>query len=141
MLTLKSVYGVIGGLLCVLYCGALFYYFVDVGGSVQAADEIGLGPTVWGLGLIGVVFCIVLIVRIVRIFITPRTPSSSGRSGLGRAGRSTSDEGSSFDADAVVARYMAQRPADAASGTSAAPHEGGGSAARPSFGRKIARPS
>jgi hypothetical protein len=137
MLTLKSVLGVIGGLVAVLYCGGLLYYFLDLSGSVHEAEEIGLGPTLVGLGAIGLLFCIVLIVRIIRIFFAgPRLPGSGGRS---RPDASTHDGDGGFDADAVLARYLARRSPEADAGAPAAPPapEGGGPTIRPSFGRKI----
>lgn len=136
MRTLKPVFGVIGALVPVLYWGGLFYYFFNVAGSVQEAEEIGLGPTLLGLGVVGLLFCIPLIVKIVRIFAGPRSPGSGGGGG---ADASTHDDEGGFDADAVVARYMARRSAEAAAGAPAAPpaHGGGGPARRPGFGRKI----
>ena len=103
---------------------------------MQGAEEIGLGPTLLGLGAVGLLFCIPLIVKIVRLFAGPRSPGSGGRGG---PDASTHDDEGGFDADAVVARYMARRAAEAARGTPAAPpaHEGGGPARRPGFGRKI----
>jgi hypothetical protein len=134
MRNLKSVFGVIGALVPVLYWGGLFYYFLDVSGSVQEAETIGLGPTLLGLGVVGLLFCIPLIVKIVRIFAGPRSPGSGGRGG---PDASADDDEGGFDADAVVARYMARRPAEAAPGSPAPAHEAGGPARRPSFGRKI----
>ena len=59
MPTLKSVIGVIGTLVAILYCGRLLYYFLDLTGSVQEAETNGLGPTLLGLGAVGLLFCIV----------------------------------------------------------------------------------
>ena len=50
MRTFKSVYGLIGAVMPVAYCFYLFYYFLDVAGSVKEAEDMGLGPTVLGLG-------------------------------------------------------------------------------------------
>ena len=134
MRNLKSVFGVIAALVPVLYWGGLFYYFLDVGGSVQEAETIGLGPTLLGLGVVGLLFCIPLVVKIVRIFAGPRSPGSGGRGG---PDASTHDGDGGFDADAVVARYMARRSAEAAPGSAAAPPaREGGPARRPGFGRK-----
>ena len=134
MRTLKSVFGVIGAVVPVLYCGGLLYYFLDLSGSVQEAEQDGLGPTLLGLGIVGLLFCIPLIVKIVRIFAGPRSPGSGGR-----GGPDASTHDGEFDADAAVARYMARRSAEAAPGSPAAPpaHERGGPARRPGFGRKI----
>ena len=136
MRTLKSGFGVIGALVPILYCGGLLYYFLDLSGSVQEAETDGLGPTLLGLGAVGLLFCVLLIVKIVRIFGGPRSPRSGGRGG---PDSSTHDDEGGFDADAVVARYMARRSAEAAPGSPAAPpaHESGGPARRPGFGRKI----
>ena len=136
MRNLKPVFGVLGALVPVLYWGGLFYYFLDVSGSVQEAETIGLGPTLLGLGALGLIFCIPLILKIVRIFGGPRSSGSGGRGG---PDASSHDDDGGFDADAVVARYMARRSAEAAFGSPAAPaaHRSGGSARRPGFGRKI----
>jgi hypothetical protein len=133
---MKSAFGVIGALGAILYCGRLLYYFLDLSGSVQEAERDGLGPTLLGLGVVGLLFCILLIVKIVRIFAGPRSPGSGGRGG---PDASTHDGEGGFDADAAIARYMASRSTEAARGSPAAPleHEGGGPARRPSFGRKI----
>ena len=40
--SLKSLYGVIGALVAVLYWGGLLYYFIDVAGSVENARVLGL---------------------------------------------------------------------------------------------------
>ena len=134
MRTFKSVFGVIGALVPILYCGGLLYYFLDLSGSVKEATDTGLGPTLLGLGVVALLFCIPLLLKIVRLFIRPRPPGSGGR-GSG----SMEDEESGFDADAAIARYMAQRSVEAAPGSPAAPsaRQGGGPAKRPGFGRRI----
>ncbi len=136
MQTLKIIFGVIGALFPVVYCGGLLYYFLEISGSVHEAETNGLGPTLLGLGAVGLLFCIPLIVKIVGIFAGPRSPGSGGRGG---PNASTHDGEGEFDADAVVARYMARRSTDAAPGSPAArpAHKGGGPANGPSFGRRI----
>jgi len=135
MRNLKSVFGVIGTLAAILYCGRLLYYFIDLTGSVQEAQTQGLGSTLLGLAAVGLFFGILLIVKIVRMFARPHSPGSGGRGGQDA---STHDGEGGFDADAVLARYMAKRSAEAALGSPAAPPapEGGGPATRPSFGRR-----
>ena len=127
---MKPVFGVIGAVVPVVYCGYLLYYFLDVSGSVQEAERDGLGPTLMGLGIVGLLFCIVLIVKLFWIFGGPRSPGSGGRS--------THEGEDEFDADAAVARYLARQAAEAAAGSPVAPHatEGATPARRPSFGRK-----
>ena len=135
MRTWKSVFGVITALVPIIYCGWLLYYFLDVTGSVHEAVMEGLGPTLVGLGVVGLLFCIPLIVRIVRILSGPRSPGSGGRGGPDEP---TRDGDGGFDADAAIARYLAQQSTEAPAGSPPAPpaHEGGGSVRRLAFGRK-----
>lgn len=120
MRNLKSGFGVLGALLPILYCGGLLFYFLDLSGSPQEAADTGLGPTVLGLGAVGLLFCIPLIFKIAKFFAPPRSPESGGPDG-----------GSGFDADKAIARYLAR---EASSGSSSA--RDGGLAPRPGFGRK-----
>ena len=78
MRSLKPIFGVIAALLPIVYCGWLLYYFLDLSGSVQEAVAEGLGPTLVGLSVVGLLFCILLIVRIIRIFAKRRSPGSGG---------------------------------------------------------------
>lgn len=132
MQTLKPVFGVIGALVPVIYCSYLLYYFLDLSGSVQEAQDIGLGPTMLGLSIVGLLFCIPLILKIAKLFKGPHSPGSDGR-----GGPDAPDEGG-FDVDAAIARYKAQQSAEAARPSPAASpkHENRGSAERQSFGRR-----
>lgn len=137
MRNLKAVFAVVAAAFPVIYCGYLVYYFYDVsGGSMQEVERSGLGPTLIGLGVVGLLFCIPLAVKIVRLIVRPRPP----RSDSGGGPRPPTPHGggeSSFDADAVVARYLAQRQVEAASGSPAAPPaQGSVGAKRAGFGRK-----
>jgi hypothetical protein len=134
--TLKSVFGVAGAIVPILYCGSLLYYFVDVGGSMEGANMLGLGPTVLGLGAVSLLFCIPLILRLVRIFTAARSPGSGGRGGPDAP---TPDDDTGGDADAAIARYMARQSAQTAPKAPAVrPAQQGGRPARPSgFGRRI----
>src|SRR5215218_3662830 len=112
MQTVKSVFGVTRALLPVLYFGGLAAYFLRVsGGSMEAINMLGLGPTILGLGALGFLFCIPLILKVGRLFGGPRAPGSGGGSN-----RSTPDDDEGgFDPDAAIARYMAsKRSAEAA---------------------------
>jgi len=143
--TLKNAFGLIRALVPIIYCGSLLYYFLDIGGSVEGVETIGLGPTVLGLGVVGLLFCIPLIIKIMRILSGPRLPGSGG-------GRdpSPSDDESGADADAAIARYKARQSAPAVSNappnapivSPARPivspaHKSGGPAVRSGFGRRI----
>jgi len=138
--TFKSIYGLAQAIVPVLYCGYLLYHFLDVGGSVQGVQDVGLGPTVIGLGVGAVLFCIPLILKLVRFFGGPRSPRPRG---------DAPDDGDEDDgaaaADAIIARYMARQAAEAQSeaksktqpGASfARPAQKSGGPAKPSFGRK-----
>ena len=132
---LKAGFGVIRALVPILYCGGLVYYFLDqCGGSVEEAQAEGLGPTLLGLTVVGLLFCIPLIVKIVLILSILLSPRSGGRhdpDGSGHDGE--------FDADAVLARYNARQAAEAAPDPRATPpaQDGAGKTRRPTFGRKI----
>jgi len=117
---LKSILGVIGALVPILYFGGLLYYFVDSMGSVEDAQMNGLGPTLLGLAVVGLLFFIPLSVKLVRLF-----TGSSSRATARRAdanGSKRDDEGE-FDADAVLVRYMAKRSTDGASDAVSPPGE------------------
>jgi len=130
MRNLKSAFGLAGAIVPVIYCGGLLYYFFGVGGSIEGVETIGLGPTIIGLGAVGLLFCIPVILKLMRIFGGP--PGSGGP-----PGRDDRDE-DGFDADAAIARYMAQRSAEAAPPvpTARPVHKSGAPAARPGFGRR-----
>lgn len=121
---------VLGAISAILYCGRLLYYFIDTSGSLQNAKDIGLGPTILGLTVVGLLSCLLLAFRLVRLFSGPR---SSGSDNPDKTDPSTGER--EFDADAVVARYVAQRAAEA--NVAATPVAPGGAAKRQGFGRKI----
>jgi hypothetical protein len=129
---IKSVLGVIGALVPLCYCGGLLYYFFDLSGSSEQIQKDGLGPTMLGLGVVGLLFCIPFIMKIARLFAGPHSPASGGPG-------DTFPRDGGFDADAVVARYLARQSEQAARDALAPPTlESGGLATRPSFGRKPA---
>lgn len=67
MQALKPIFGVLRAVVPVVYCGWLIHYFLDVCGSVEQAKMEGLGPTLLGLAVVGVLFSIPLIIKIVWI--------------------------------------------------------------------------
>lgn len=135
MRSLKSVFGIAGALVPIGYCGYLLYYFLDLGGSVQEVEDMGLGPTVLGLGVVAALFCIPLIFKIMKLFHGPGSPRSGG-------GAPNYDDGDDDDggaaAEAAIARYMARKSAeDAISAPAARPtQQRSNPSGRPSFGRK-----
>jgi hypothetical protein len=128
--SLKTAFGAIGALIPVCYCGGLALYFFGVGGnSLQAANAIGLGPTIIGLSAIGLLSCIPLLIKLVRFSTSP-----ASRPG-GKPGKRAIDDGAgeTFDADAALARYLARKAAEGGSTPS-----GFVEAPRPQgFGRKL----
>lgn len=77
----RSIGGVIGALVPILYCAGLAYYFFDLSGSVKQVQTDGLGPTVMGLGTVGLLFCIPLILKVIQLLAGPRTPGGPGPDG------------------------------------------------------------
>jgi hypothetical protein len=129
----KAIFGVILAALPVLYCVGFLLYFNGVRTSFGGLVDSQLGPTIIGLGVVGLLFLIPLVLKIRRLLAGTGAPGSG--SGGGRPGDSPKEEGSDFDPDAALARYMAQRSSGA--GGPASPPGQGGAPARPTgFGRR-----
>jgi hypothetical protein len=134
----KSAFDMFRAFMPVVYCAGLLGYFFYVGGSVQGVEMLGLGPTLLGLALVGVIFCIPLALKLMRLFGGgPRAPGSGGRPDV--------PDKDGFDPDAAIARYMASqrsaepvptRPAPSPA-YSARPTPKGGPAKPSGFGRRI----
>ena len=125
---------VILAVLPVIYCGVLLFYFLDQGGANDAPVAEGLGPTVIGLGVVGLLFCIPLVFKLIRLVVTPRGPGSDPDG-------PALEEETPFDADAALARYLARKQAEmqvqGAMPPSIAPSpQHDAKPQRPSFGRK-----
>jgi hypothetical protein len=118
----------------IIYCGTLLYYFLGVGGSMKGVWDIGLGPTVLGLGVVALLFCIPLAWKLMKTLSGPRWPNSGGRPNPPPGHGDDEDDDGGAAADAIVARYLAERSAQAAPAARTA--QTGGNAGRPSFGRK-----
>jgi hypothetical protein len=101
MQPVKNVFGILGALLPIVYCGGLVWYFSGVGGF-DGVTATSLGPTILGLGAIGLLFCLPLAYRLLKIF-------SAGSIATAKAVPAEAE--SDFDADAALARYMAKRAA------------------------------
>jgi hypothetical protein len=106
--SLGKMLAIIGGLLPIVYIGWLLYHFIGVGGgSIDGIVGIGLGPTVIGLSLVGLLFALPLIIRLLRATTgINRVPGKDFNARLMPG--EVSDE-PSFDADAVFANYMRKR--------------------------------
>lgn len=136
MRTMKSVFGLVGAAVPVLYCGGLLIYFAGVERWTGVPVGDGLNPTMFGLGAIGLLFLIPLVLKILRFAGRPGAPGSGSG---GRADESAQGERSDFDPDAAIARYLAQRSSGAPNPASPpAPHEGGRPVRQTGFGRRRA---
>ena len=105
-LSIGGVLGIIGGLIPLAYIGWLLWYFMGVGGnSAEGIAMIGLGPTVMGLTVVGLLFALPLIIKLLRVVSgTNRIPGSRSD----EAGE-LSSETQGFDADAAFANSMRGR--------------------------------
>ncbi|MEA3031364.1 MAG: hypothetical protein QOG13_2689 [Sphingomonadales bacterium] len=135
MRTIKSVFGLVAAAVPILYCAGLLLYFNRVRTASGGLLDSALGPTMLGLGVIGLLFLIPFVLRLRRLVAPPAAPGS-GSSGR-RAKEAPQDERSDFDADAALARYLAQRPRGAPNLASPqAPQEGGRPVRQAAFGRR-----
>lgn len=110
-LSMRAVAGGVGALFPIAYIGYFLWHFIGVGGnSMEGVAAIGLGPTVLGLSVVGLLFLIGPLVKLLR--------GLSGVAEVARAGKRIADElpaTEGFDADAAFANYMRNRaePAEA----------------------------
>ncbi|MBS0478255.1 MAG: hypothetical protein JSR79_03030 [Proteobacteria bacterium] len=134
--SMKGAGALIAALVPIAYCGAMVHYFFSVGGgSLQGVNAMGLGPTVLGLGALGLLFLVPLLVRLIRLGTPPRPGA------VRRASHANMPvEKEAFDAEAALARYMARKAKAGEEVPAAAmvvPDSPAATPARPTFGRKI----
>lgn len=101
---MRAFIGWLLALVPVAYIGFLIWYFSGVGGgSMQGIAGIGLGPTVLGLSITGLLFLIGPLVKLLRVL--------SGANRVPGAGLDIGDDSPTegFDADAAFASYMSRR--------------------------------
>jgi len=110
-------------LLPLLYIGGMLYYLTGFKGWDNGPLASGLGPTVLGLGALGLLVSVWLLARLLRSVLAPGGVTV-------RKGEMVAQE-PAFDADAALARYMARKEA----GLVEPPPEE--NIPRPVFGRKI----
>lgn len=105
-----KVLGVIGGLIPLIYIGFMLRHFVGVGGdTAEGVAGIGLGPTVIGLSIVGVLLALPLIIKLLRATTgVNRVPGASFEAKLKPGEVVVEPE---FDADAAFASYMRKREA------------------------------
>lgn len=127
-ISIGGIIGVFGALLPIVYIGYMLRHFIGVGGgSAEGIVGIGLGPTVLGLAIIGLLFALPLIIKLIR--------NASGVNRVQSAGLDIGDEmpTEGFDADAALARYMSKRAEAPALADDLSTDPG---TPRPPFGRK-----
>jgi hypothetical protein len=127
MRSMKMVFGLVGALLPVLYFGGLFFYFRGFEGWSDGPMATGLGPTMLGLGALGLLFCIPLVLKLIRLATRAGGPAPAAPGGP------DPEPESSFDADAALARYLARKAAAGGEIPEPAPAV----APRATFGRKL----
>jgi hypothetical protein len=101
---MRAFFGWLLALIPVVYIGFLLWHFAGVGGgSMEGIAGIGLGPTVLGLSVIGLLFLIGPLVKMIRV--------ASGSNRVPGAGINIGDDRPTegFDADAAFASYMSRR--------------------------------
>jgi hypothetical protein len=111
-ISLGKILGVIGALIPLIYIGFMLYHFVGVGGgTAEGVAGIGLGPTVIGLSIVGLLFALPLIIKLLRVTTgVNRVPGASFDAKL-KPGEVVVEP--AFDADAAFANYMRNRDASA----------------------------
>ncbi|HYE29198.1 MAG TPA: hypothetical protein VD887_13610 [Allosphingosinicella sp.] len=127
--TYSPALGIFRALMPVLFCGGFLVYFAGVERWTGVPVGDALTPTVFGLGILALLFAIPLVLRIARLLgpPPPRKPGSPPRQEPLAPGPGD------FDADAAIARYLARRePASPPS----PPAPAAAAQAPPSFGRK-----
>jgi hypothetical protein len=111
-------------LLPLAYIGWLLFHFTGFQGWSDGPLAGGLGPTVLGLGAIGLIFCIPVIVKLLKMALVP-SGAAKAKPGVDQ------EEAPAFDADAALARYLERKAAG--QGLEIPPDP---DAPRPVFGRK-----
>jgi len=136
--SLGKVLGIMAGLIPIVYIGWLLYYFVGVGGgTAEGVAGIGLGPTVIGLSIVGLLFALPLIIKLLRATTgVNRVPGASFEAKLKPGEVVVEPE---FDPDAAFANYMRKREAGVVGDVSVDPADDTPAPFSPrpaSFGRK-----
>ncbi|WP_343521307.1 hypothetical protein [Sphingomonas sp.] len=127
-MSVKTLWGLIAGLVPVVWFGGLAIHFYRVNEAMGGFASRELMPTIVGLGGLGLLFTIPILIKLVRLASGSAKPKGS------KAPATVDDSAASdFDPDAVIARYLEKK---AAGETSFEVPEG--AASRPVFGRKPA---
>lgn len=105
MRLIGGVFSWVFALIPIVYIGAMLWYFAGVGGnSAEGIVGIGLGPTVIGLAIVGLLLALPLVIKLLRVVSgTDRVP------GAGAAAGEPLADTQGFDPDAAFANYMRGR--------------------------------
>ena len=105
MRTTKNFFGLIFAAIPVLWCGGLLLYLNNVRSAFGGWLDGAMGPTMLGLGAMGLLFLLLFLWKLKR-YASPPPPPKSGPGGRDAALEETC---SGFDPDAAMARYLARR--------------------------------
>lgn len=106
---MKSVFGIVFGLLPIAWFGGLAFYFYRTNQAMGGLATKELGPTIIGLSVVAGLFALPVLFRILKLLAggsAKPAPASASRSG------DIEVEQSDFDPDAALARYMARKAAN-----------------------------
>ncbi len=121
-ISLGKVLGIIGALIPLVWIGWLLYYFVGVGGNTaEGVAGIGLGPTVIGLSIVGLLFALPLIIKLLRATTGVNRVPGAGVDNKLKPGEVVVEP--AFDADAALANYLRKREAGVTGDVSIDPSE------------------
>lgn len=114
-----------------VYIGGLIWYFMGFGGgSAEGLVAIGLGPTVAGLTIVGIILTLPLLVKLLGFATGANRVPGARVMVIG----DTLPETEGFDADAALASYMSKRAEGPPLGEDMQPSPG---TPRPQFGRRV----
>lgn len=113
-ISVGGVIGIVVGLIPLVYIGWLLRHFMSVGGgTAEGIVGIGLGPTVLGLSIVGLLFALPLIIKLIRSASGVNRVPGAGFTAAPKPGEVSASETVNFDADAAFANYMRNRDVSA----------------------------
>lgn len=127
-MSVKTLWGLIAGLVPVVWFGGLAIHFHRVNEALGGFASRELMPTIVGLGGLGLLFSIPILIKLVRL----ASGATSGLKGPKASAAADDAPPSDFDPDAVIARYLERKAAGEATFEIPDP-----AVSRPVFGRKV----
>lgn len=124
-------FGWASALFPILYIGGFLWYFLRFsGGSSEGLAASGLGPTVIGLAVVGLILSMPLLIKLLRLVTSGNRVTGASVAAMG----DTLPDTEGFDADAALASYMSKRAAAPPFVDDMPPTPG---TPRPQFGRRV----